>query len=211
MRDALQTLGIRAAVPREERAIRSGGGWTTKVYTLLPGYVFLALEYSAENYYRVKAIPHVLRFLGSNGLSPSYLPHLEVEWLRLLDHGGAPLKPSRVEELPEDGIRIVEGVLRHFPVRRIDFDKRARRAKVEISLCGESKTITLSTDGGEDESSYTAFTRSRTKQAVDSSRLGRLVEISGKRTGLNNRLGGEAHPSAPCFSPPVLSVARNTV
>ena len=84
VRDALQGLGIRAAVPREERAIRNGGGWTTKVYTLLPGYVFLALEYSAENYYRVKAIPHVLRFLGPNGLSPSYLTHLEVEWLRLL-------------------------------------------------------------------------------------------------------------------------------
>ena len=49
--------------------------------------------------------------------------------------------------------QFVEGVLRHFPVRRIDFDKRARRAKVEISLCGESKTITLSTEGGEDESS----------------------------------------------------------
>ena len=57
VRDALQTLGIRAAVPREERAIRSGGGWTTKVYTLLPGYVFLALEYSAENYYRGEGNP----------------------------------------------------------------------------------------------------------------------------------------------------------
>ena len=153
VREALQGLGIRAAAPREERLIRSGGGWTTKVYTLLPGYVFLALEYSAESYYRVKAIPHVLRFLGPNGLTPSHLTHLEVEWLRLLDNGGEPLKPSRVEELPEDGIRIVEGVLRHFPVRHIDFDKRARRAKVEISLCGESKTITLSTEGGEDESS----------------------------------------------------------
>ena len=144
VRDALQTLGIRAAVPREERAIRSGGGWTTKVYTL-------ALEYSAENYYRVKAIPHVLRFLGPNGLSPSYLTHLEVEWLRLLDNGGEVLKPSRVETLPEGGVRIVDGVLRHFPVSRIDLDKRARRAKVEISLCGEPKTLTLSTEGGEDE------------------------------------------------------------
>ena len=133
VRDALQGLGIRAAVPREERAIRNGGGWTTKVYTLLPGYVFLALEYSAENYYRVKAIPHVLRFLGPNGLSPSYLTHLEVEWLRL------------------GGVRIVEGVLRGFPVSSIDYDKRARRAKVEISLCGELKTLTLSTEGGEDE------------------------------------------------------------
>ena len=114
---------------------------------LLPGYVFLALEYSAENYYRVKAIPHVLRFLGPNGLSPSYLTHLEVEWLRLLDNGGELLKPSRVEELPGGGVRIVEGVLRHFPVSRIDLDKRARRAKVEISLCGEPKTLTLSVEG----------------------------------------------------------------
>ena len=38
-------------------------------------------------------------------------------------------------------------------------------------------------------------------QAVDSSRLGRLVEISGKRTGLNDRLGGEAHPCPPVFHP----------
>ena len=39
VREALEGLGVRAAVPREERLIRSGGGWTTKVYTLLPGYV----------------------------------------------------------------------------------------------------------------------------------------------------------------------------
>ncbi|MFQ9428129.1 MAG: hypothetical protein ACLR1M_05950 [Oscillospiraceae bacterium] len=70
------------------------------------------------------------------GCPPSYLTHLEVEWLRLLDNGGEVLKPSRVETLPEGGVRIVEGVLRHFPVSRIDLDKRARRAKVEISLCG---------------------------------------------------------------------------
>ena len=155
VREALEGLGVRAAVPREERLIRSGGGWTTKVYTLLPGYVFLALEYSAENYYRVKAIPHVLRFLGPNGLSPSYLTHLEVEWLRLLDNGGELLKPSRVEELPGGGVRIVEGVLRNFPISSIDYDKRTRRAKVEISLCGEPKTLTLSVeeDGSEEAGS----------------------------------------------------------
>ena len=35
--------------------------------------------------------------------------------------------------LPEGGVRIVEGVLRHFPVSRIDLDKRARRAKVDYA------------------------------------------------------------------------------
>ena len=93
------------------------------------------------------AVPHVLRCLGPNGLAPSYLPHLEVEWLRLLDNGGELLKPSRVEELPGGGVRIVEGVLRNFPISSIDYDKRTRRAKVEISLCGEPKTLTLSVEG----------------------------------------------------------------
>lgn len=101
--------------------------------------MFLALEYSAENYYRVKAIPHVLRFLGPNGLSPSYLTHLEVEWLRLLDNGGELLKPSRVEELPGGGVRIVEGVLRNFPISSIDYDKRTRRAKGWRSACAGSR------------------------------------------------------------------------
>ena len=39
----------------------------------------------------------------------------------------------------------------HLPISSIDYDKRTRRAKVEISLCGELKTLTLSTEGGEDE------------------------------------------------------------
>ena len=70
VRDALQGLGIRAAVPREERAIRNGGGWTTKVYTLLPGYVFLALEYSAENYYRVRRSPMCCASSAPTGFPP---------------------------------------------------------------------------------------------------------------------------------------------
>ena len=39
------------------------------------------------------------------------------------------------------------GVLRNFPISSIDYDKRTRRAKVEISLCGEPKTLTLSVEG----------------------------------------------------------------
>lgn len=150
VRDALHIMGIRAAVPQEERLLRKNGGWTSRIYTLFPGYVFLSLEYSAENYYRVKAVPHVLRFLGFSGLSPSCLTHLEAEWLRLLSNGGEPLKPSRVEELPDGSVRIMEGVLQNFPVRSIHFDRRARRARVGITLCGEPKILTLSMRSGKD-------------------------------------------------------------
>ena len=59
---------VLAYTPRENRLIRKGGGWSQKEYILFPGYVFLNLDYTAENYYMVKAIPGVLRFLGPDGL-----------------------------------------------------------------------------------------------------------------------------------------------
>ena len=143
----LQRLDLVALVPKENRLIRSGGSWKHKEYTLFPGYVFVNLEYNAENYYRVKSIPGVIRFLGASGLSPSRLTHLEAEWIKTLSGiDGQPLDPTRVRELPDGSIQIAGGVLSNFVTRIIHYDKRARRVKVEITLCGEPKTIQLSVE-----------------------------------------------------------------
>lgn len=147
VQEALQKLSILALVPRENRQVRKGGGWTRKAYTLFPGYVFVNLRYNAENYYRVKGIPGVTRFLGASGLAPSHLSYLEVEWIKALAGiDGEPLEPTRVRELPDGSLRIVEGVLSSFATRTIQYDKRARRARVEITLCGEPKTLNLSVE-----------------------------------------------------------------
>lgn len=140
----LQRQGILALVPREARQIRRGGSWTSKEYTLFPGYVFLNLEYTAENYYRVKGIPSVIRFLGPSGLAPSRLTYLEAEWIKVLSAGGAPLEPTRVREQADGSWKIVSGVLANFASRNIRYDKRSRRASVELTVCGEPKTIRLS-------------------------------------------------------------------
>ncbi len=147
VRGELQKMNILALVPMENRLIRKGGGWTHKEYTLFPGYVFVNLEYTAENYYRVKEIPAVIRFLGASGLAPSQLTYLEAEWVKTLAGiNGQPLQPTKVRELPDGSLKIVEGVLSNFAPRTIQYDKRSRRAKVEITLCGEPRTVQLSVE-----------------------------------------------------------------
>lgn len=146
VRNALHGMKLLALVPKENRMVRKDGGWTFREYTLFPGYVFVNLEYNAENYYRVKAVPGVIRFLGPSGLAPSTLTHLEAEWIKTLSGCGEPLEPTRVEELPDGSMKIVSGVLANFATRTIRYDRHARRAKVDLTLCGEPKTIQLSVE-----------------------------------------------------------------
>ena len=47
----LKEQGIRALVPKENRLIRSGGSWSQREYILFAGYVFLNMNYNADNYY----------------------------------------------------------------------------------------------------------------------------------------------------------------
>lgn len=135
-----------AYVPREDRLIRKGGGWGRKEYILFPGYVFLNLDYTAENYYMVKAIPGVIRFLGPDGLHPSTLTYLEAEWIKLLAGDGEALEPTEARLRPEGGVRFTGGILQHFPSRITKIDKHSRRATVELSVCGEARSIPLSFD-----------------------------------------------------------------
>ena len=144
VQQALQAMGMIALVPRENRAVRKAGAWTHKEYTLFPGYVFLSLDYNADNYYRVRAVPHVLRFLGTSGLAPSRLSYLEAEWIKLLAGEGKPLEPTTAQLTPEGEVKLGTGILQHFPSRIKKIDKHSRRATVELSVCGEKRIIPLS-------------------------------------------------------------------
>lgn len=138
----VQGQGIHAAVPLENRPIRSGGTWTKREYVLFPGYVFLVMDYNAQNYYRIKQVPGVLRILGG-GMCPSRLTYLEAEWIRLLSGGGRPLEPTLVREEEDGSLTVVRGVLEAFVNRIIRWEKRSRKAVFEITICGEVKQVQL--------------------------------------------------------------------
>jgi len=140
----LEKNGFPACVPRENRLVRKEGAWEKKEYTLFPGYVFVNVTYRAETYYFIRDIPGVQRFLGPDGLHPSPLSRLEAEWIRLLSCGGIPLEPTLAAAEENGEIRMTEGILLNFITRIQKLDKHARRAKVELTVCGETKILPLS-------------------------------------------------------------------
>lgn len=133
----LKALGFLALAPLENRPIHTGGVWSSKEYVLFPGYVFLRMEYNAENYYRLKAVPGIVKLLSGT------LTYLETEWILLLaGRDGKPLEPTLVREA-EGGLEIEAGILQNFKSRLVRLDKRNRRAVIELSICGEKKEVQL--------------------------------------------------------------------
>lgn len=79
VRDALLAKGVRALVPQESRMIRKDGKWGRRLYTLIPSYVFVDIKFAAQIYYTIRAIPSVIRFVGTGCGEPSTLTYLEAE------------------------------------------------------------------------------------------------------------------------------------
>lgn len=147
----LKEQGIRALVPKENRLIRSGGSWSQREYILFAGYVFLNMNYNADNYYKVKGIPGVIQFLGDSR-NPSRLSYLEAEWIMLLTgENNQPIEPTVVRALGDGNYETVKGVLEKFENRIIKYDKRSRKATFEITICNEKKEVQLSIRLEEDE------------------------------------------------------------
>lgn len=147
----LNRQNIRALVPKENRLIRSGGSWQHREYILFTGYIFLNMNYTADNYYKIKNIPGVIRFLGDSR-NPSRLSYLEAEWITLLTgEDNAPVEPTVVKVQEDGSIKVVKGILEKFENRIIKYDKRSRKATFEITICNEKKEVQLSIRLEEDE------------------------------------------------------------
>lgn len=147
----LKEQGIRALVPKENRLIRSGGSWSQREYILFAGYVFLNMNYNADNYYKIKGIPGVIQFLGDNR-NPSRLSYLEAEWIMLLTgENNQPIEPTVVKALGDGNYEVVKGVLEKFENRIIKYVSRSRKATFEVTICNEKKEVQLSIRLEEDE------------------------------------------------------------
>lgn len=142
IKNKLSTMNMLAFVPRENRPIRNGGTWNNKEYVLFPSYVFINIDFTAENYYKVKNIPSVIRFLGESS-NPSTLTFLEAEWIKILSGiNDQPIEPTKVKEI-DGNIEIVGGILQHFTSKAIKYNKHNRKATFDITVCNEVKTVQL--------------------------------------------------------------------
>lgn len=63
-RAALERAGFDARVPTELRPIHRRGQWIEQEYTLLPGYVFVGMDFEPRLYRAIKEVPGAVRLWG---------------------------------------------------------------------------------------------------------------------------------------------------
>lgn len=139
--EQLRRQGIAGLLPQELRLTRRRGCWTEEKHKLLPGYLFVDVQYTDSLYYAIVALPAVLRVLKADG-RPAPLPEPEEQYIRFL--GEKLLSPSVVRRLPDGRGQPLSGVLTQLSDGNIRYDWHARRATVTISLFGSIKTLHLS-------------------------------------------------------------------
>ena len=109
------------------------------------------MDFTARNYYRVKEVPGVIRFLGDSK-APSTLSYLEAEWIRILSGNGEPLEPTLVRE---DGSVVslsFSGVLKQLENRVLSGIKEAGRQLLKLRSAAKPDRCSLGSrleSGGE--------------------------------------------------------------
>ncbi len=139
----LNRRGVSAAVPQENRVIRSGKKWITKKYVIFPGYVFINVKYSWSQYYIMSGIKDVIRLLGG-GSSPEPLSESDVELL--IKDIELFAEPSSLKFNDNGSYEIISGVLLNLKNKIKRIDRHAHRATVEMVLAGKKTDIKLSFD-----------------------------------------------------------------
>ncbi|MFV0497477.1 MAG: transcription termination/antitermination protein NusG [Candidatus Fimivivens sp.] len=133
--------GIECLILMENRMIRRGGRWRQEPYRLMPGYVFVHIEFDDNAYHLLNQSPGVIRILSTGG-KPSPLPEHEVKWL--VWSSGELLEPSVIRYLDNYTYAIESGVLRTLKDKIVSIDRHRRRVKVKLDIAGHPHMMELS-------------------------------------------------------------------
>lgn len=107
------------------RLERKGGTWHPKERIIMTGYVFVEVELTASNYYEIKTIPGVIRFLGTD--RPVALKENEEKYIRWLANKGEALIPSDIKLTEDKVVTVISGALKGHEGRIISIDKRQKK------------------------------------------------------------------------------------
>lgn len=141
IKDCICGKDIKAIVPQKCMREQKHGKWREVVRVIFPGYVFLMVDLDAEAYYKIKAVPGVIKLLGDDrGAIP--IREDEITLILRMTQNGDPLGLSEV--FVEGGkVKVVSGPLEGFEGKILKLDARRFRAKVDISFMGEPRIVEL--------------------------------------------------------------------
>jgi transcriptional antiterminator NusG len=136
------TAYTRAIVPQQEKVERKSGVNRIVVRNLFPGYVFVNTELTDEIYYKLTGTPGVIRILGYDD-KPQPINDSDIS--RVLDfvQDGELIGISDVL-FEGSNIKVAAGPLMGMEGKIVKIDRRKGRAKVNISILDEMRTVEFS-------------------------------------------------------------------
>lgn len=137
----LESRGIKAVVPIENRIIRKSGKWNQQEYIVFPGYVFIYLCYDWYKYYAISGISGIIKILGG-GKTPTALTkdetHLIIYLSELLK------EPSVIKFKDNSNYEILSGFLVDYKENIVEIKRRNKKAIVEVIIAEQTQKITVS-------------------------------------------------------------------
>ena len=135
----LKKQGFDAILPTVNEYIRRGGKWSIHERRIFTQYVFIRFEPSEINYYRIRKIRGIIKFLDCN----QPLKYNEQKYIEWLENGGKPIEPSEINVNPDGRITVVSGILKNYSDNEIKYNIRQRKADVFIKIAGCEHKVTL--------------------------------------------------------------------
>lgn len=142
VKDVLQKEGFKSLVPRRNLRERKNGKWREVERLLFPGYVFVSVEMTENNYYFISGIPGVIDILRGASSSPEPVPFDEMQVIFRLTRNGDMVGISDVL-FDGDSVKVLSGPLQGYEGLIVKVDKRRFRAKVKFLLAGLEKFVEL--------------------------------------------------------------------
>mgnify|MGYP000618521615 FL=1 len=137
--EALRRKGVKARAPAQRMEIRRRGKWQTEERLLLPGYVFVGVDYSAALFHVVSPVYGVIRWLGLHCGEPQALDAREALRWRL--DSEETLKPSRVLFHADGTWHVLDGPLAAKDQTTVRMDHQQSRAYVTAELGGIARRV----------------------------------------------------------------------
>ena len=137
----IKERGFAVMCPSKMQHIRKEGKWRLQHSLIFTQYLFVECELTDENYYKIKSVDGIVRFLGYE--KPEKLPKEEALYIKILDNDGKPIEASKVYITTAGAKMILSGILRNYINNIVSLDVRQRKAKIRIDLFGVTHKITL--------------------------------------------------------------------
>lgn len=132
----LEKRGIQAFIPQQVKLERRNRSWHRVTRNLIPSYVFVDMHMTPFSYYMAKNVVGAIAFVG--GGNPIELSRADEKYVRFLANEGCPIEPLFLDKHQ----RFKNAVLHDLKI--IQYQRRQRKAIVELDFFGDKKRLTLS-------------------------------------------------------------------